>query len=144
MFPTIDLGVVSVLTAIGGFLLAVWNFICRVFEWCQNKFILFVEGTRLGRALAEFALFALIFSAYLYGVQALLDFIVSYVWDSVVPQGLSNAFQFINNVFPFSDILSLITYGFILWQARTTILMVHRQYTFVISWLSRLVHFGKL
>lgn len=147
MIPTIDIGVTSVLAAIGTFFVAVWNIIVRFLSFWKDKVHTLALGTRLGRALLEFTLFGVLFAFFVLFVQRLGAYLLSLAFDSILPSssiGIIRMFQFINFAFPFNELVSAISYCFLLYLLRHSVMAVYVIYIAVYNWIWKFFHVGRV
>lgn len=144
MIPVIDVSAVAIFSAIGTFLLALWHIIKSIFEWVQNKFVLWILGSKLGRAIAEFGLFAFIYSLFLLFVQEILSQFLRYTISALVPDSLYSVFQFLECFFPLSQLFDTIEFGFTLYLGTRTITRIYNFWWRNTYWLKQLLHTGRL
>lgn len=109
MVPTIDISVIGILGAIGGFLAWLWSVIKGIFEWCQNKFILFWLGSRVGRAIAEFGLFALWYGFIATAISVVLQWALSQTASLIFPDELKDTWRILQLMLPADALFALCT-----------------------------------
>lgn len=144
MIPTIDITAVGILGAISSFGLWLWNTAKGVFEWCQRKFVLWWLGSRLGRSVAEFALFLVWYSFFLYGLNVILNFALSLVMPTIVPSALVDSWRILSLAFPISECFETITFLISLYVAYNSQMVIFSHYLRMQLLLSRLMGVGRV